>query len=321
MKSQHHPIALAGATVALAALAALGLGGSAPARAAEKASPQVERGRYLVASAGCGDCHTPLKMGAAGPEPDLARMLSGHPEGLQMPPAPALPAGPWAVIVSATNTAWSGPWGMSFTANLTPDPETGLGRWSERDFVQTIRSGRHMGKGRPLLPPMPITVADTVPWFRMESVPELPALLATSTPPVGPRLTALLSIVMKPVPLGPPNWSNAPAADPVKLIDEPPHMFSVPVPAARALVPPRMTLALAIVLLMLMAAPFTRFSTPSAPTPRATRTPAPNDEPLKKMTPSRSTVALSIVATPAPPLSAMANRDALMRPPDATSRV
>ena len=52
-------------------------------------------------------------------------------------------------------TAWSGPWGVSFTANLTPDKETGLGKWTENTFIQTIRTGRHMGRGRPILPPMP----------------------------------------------------------------------------------------------------------------------------------------------------------------------
>jgi mono/diheme cytochrome c family protein len=119
---------------------------------------QIERGRYLVTTSACGDCHTPLKMGPQGPEPDLTRMLSGHPEGLQMPPAPTLPEGPWLVTISATNTAWSGPWGVSFTANLTPDDETGLGRWTYADFANTLRSGRHLGRGRPILPPMPIAM-------------------------------------------------------------------------------------------------------------------------------------------------------------------
>ena len=59
---------------------------------------------------------------------------------------------------AATNTAWSGPWGVSFTANLTPDPETGLGKWTQRNFIETIRTGRHMGRGREILPPMPIPV-------------------------------------------------------------------------------------------------------------------------------------------------------------------
>ncbi|WP_206606634.1 c-type cytochrome [Steroidobacter cummioxidans] len=119
---------------------------------------QVARGKYLVTIAACNDCHTPLKVGPNGPEPDMSRMLSGHPESLVMPTAPTLPAGPWAASFAATNTAWAGPWGVSFTANLTPDPETGLGRWTLRNFKDTIRSGRHLGRGRPILPPMPIAM-------------------------------------------------------------------------------------------------------------------------------------------------------------------
>jgi hypothetical protein len=119
---------------------------------------KVARGKYLVSTAACHDCHTPFKMGPDGPEPDMSRALSGHPEGLAMPPAPKLPEGPWLMVGAATNTAWSGPWGVSFTANLTPDPDTGLGDWTLRDFMATIRTGRHLGRGRPVLPPMPIPV-------------------------------------------------------------------------------------------------------------------------------------------------------------------
>ena len=114
-------------------------------------------GEHLVKTAGCHDCHTPLKLGPNGPEPDMSRALSGHPEQMKLPPAPP-PSGPWIVAVAATNTAWSGPWGTSFTANLTPDKDTGLGNWTKETFVQTVRTGRHMGRGRPVLPPMPIPV-------------------------------------------------------------------------------------------------------------------------------------------------------------------
>lgn len=124
-----------------------------------KATPQtLARGKYLVTVGACNDCHTPFKLGPNGPEPDISRMLSGHPEGMPLPPPPQLPAGPWLVTVAATNTAWSGPWGVSFTANLTPDDETGLGKWSLQDFRDTLRSGRHMGRGRPILPPMPVAM-------------------------------------------------------------------------------------------------------------------------------------------------------------------
>lgn len=148
------------------------------------ADEQVDRGRYLVTVAGCNDCHTPWKNGPNGPELDTSRMLSGHPETLEMPAAPVLPAGPWAVTAAATNTAWSGPWGVSFTANLTPDPETGLGRWSLRNFKDTIRSGRHMGRGRQILPPMPI------PMYKHFTDPDLEAIFVylKSIPPVRNRV-------------------------------------------------------------------------------------------------------------------------------------
>ena len=48
-------------------------------------SEALARGKYLVTVAGCNDCHTPLKMTAEGPKPDMDRMLSGHPEQLAMP--------------------------------------------------------------------------------------------------------------------------------------------------------------------------------------------------------------------------------------------
>lgn len=128
-------------------------------------------GKHLVNTAACHDCHTPLKLGPNGPEPDMTRMLSGHPAGMKLPPPPA-PSGPWIVAAAATNTAWSGPWGISYTANLTPDMGTGLGSWSRDTFIQTIRTGRHMGRGRELLPPMP------VPVYRNFSDDELGAIFA-----------------------------------------------------------------------------------------------------------------------------------------------
>jgi len=124
--------------------------------AAPSHNQEVARGKYLVTTSGCNDCHTPLKMGENGPELDMERMLSGHPEALEMPPPPQLPDGPWQVVAAGTNTAWAGPWGVSFTANLTPDRDTGLGKWTLRNFVETIRTGRHLGRGRAILPPMPI---------------------------------------------------------------------------------------------------------------------------------------------------------------------
>jgi len=141
-------------TIGVALLIA-GFGITTHASDKKRLSSTERRGEYLVTVVGCNDCHTPLKMGANGPAPDMSRMLSGHPQDLAMPPAPKPLPSPWAFVAGATMTAWAGPWGVSFTANLTPDAETGLGRWTERNFIEAIRSGRHMGRGRPILPPMP----------------------------------------------------------------------------------------------------------------------------------------------------------------------
>lgn len=123
------------------------------ARAADPVA--AKRGEYLVSAMGCADCHTPWKLGPNGPEWDMDRWLSGHPQTLQMTEVPTLPEGPWGFVGSGTMTAWAGPWGVSYTANLTPDKETGLGAWTQQEFVATMRSGRHKGMGRPILPPMP----------------------------------------------------------------------------------------------------------------------------------------------------------------------
>ena len=81
-------------------------------------------------------------------------------------------------------TAFAGPWGTSFTANLTPDPETGLGRWTEKTFIDTMRTGRHLGHGRPILPPMPVN------WIGQATDEDLKAIFAylRTIPPVKNRV-------------------------------------------------------------------------------------------------------------------------------------
>lgn len=148
------------AVVALLAVPCSALASDAPsgegyARTADTA--KIERGRYIVTTSACHDCHTPWIVGPNGPEPDMSRMLSGHPESLPILAMAPVPA-PWAGAVSESNTAWSGPWGVSFTANLTPDEESGLGKWTFATFKETIRTGRHKGRGRDVLPPMPIAM-------------------------------------------------------------------------------------------------------------------------------------------------------------------
>lgn len=129
--------------------------GHAPEPGETASQVSLERGEYLVEITGCHDCHTPLRMGPEGPEPDRARGLSGHPTDLEMPAPPQLTEGPWLWIGAATNTAFAGPWGISYATNLTPHDETGMGRWKEEMFVKALRTGKHMGQGRRILPPMP----------------------------------------------------------------------------------------------------------------------------------------------------------------------
>ena len=131
------------------------IAGAAQAAAAQSVDRTVERGAYLVKIMACNDCHTPWTNTPRGPEPDMTRMLSGHPHDASVSDVPKLGNGPWVMVNSATNTAFAGPWGVSFTANLTPDRDTGLGKWTPETFISTLRNGRHEGQGRPILPPMP----------------------------------------------------------------------------------------------------------------------------------------------------------------------
>lgn len=124
---------------------------------------QIKRGAWLVAFGGCADCHTPFKMGPNGPEKDMTRGLSGHPETLRLPAPPKLET-EWNWAGSASMTAFIGPWGVSYSANLTPDRETGIGQWSQHDFVEAMRTGKHLGVARPIMPPMP--------WQTLSRLPE-----------------------------------------------------------------------------------------------------------------------------------------------------
>ena len=169
-------------------------GATAPATGGTvlRAEPDpVERGRLLIAGGGCHDCHTPKKIGPNGPEPDLDRALSGHPQDVKVDaPFKQDPKNPWTTHTNDHLTAWSGAWGVSFAANLTPDQNTGLGIWTEEMFVNAIKQGKHMGTSRPILPPMP--------WNQYMHLPEedLKAMFAylKSLKPIANRV---------PVPLGP----------------------------------------------------------------------------------------------------------------------
>ena len=125
-----------------------------PARAAGEPAAVLARGKYLTAVLGCGDCHTPHERG----RPVEARAFSGHPEGAPLPEwDPSLLQRNIASTTGPTLTAWAGPFGLSVAGNLTPDPETGIGKLTADDLVRSWRTGKHWKqKDRMVLPPMPI---------------------------------------------------------------------------------------------------------------------------------------------------------------------
>jgi len=162
--------------------------------AAMEAAPSVVRGEYLVTIGGCNDCHTPKVMTEQGPELDMQHLLAGHPTAMEPAPIPAGALTPdgWMAMTDGTMTAWAGPWGISFTANLTPDP-TGLGNWTEDMFIAALRSGKHAGNGRPILPPMPwqmigqMTDSDLRSVFAyLKTLPPVSNVVPQPIPPAGP---------------------------------------------------------------------------------------------------------------------------------------
>ncbi len=142
---------------------------------------QVKWGEHLVMSIGCGDCHTPKKMGPMGPEDDSTLLLSGHPAKMPPPDVDRKAMESKGLVITNDLTAWVGPWGISYSANITSDT-TGIGMWSEDQFLYAIRNGKQKGfaGSRMLLPPMP--------WqsFRNLTGDELKAMFAylKSTKPV-----------------------------------------------------------------------------------------------------------------------------------------
>ena len=141
---------------------------------------QVKFGEHLVSIAGCHDCHTPKKMGPSGPEMDFSLALSGHPAQMPAPDIDRKEVESKGLAVTNDLTAWVGPWGISYAANITSD-STGIGTWSEEQFLVCIREGKWMGlkNERTMLPPMP--------WREMgnmtdEELKAIFAYLKTTTP-------------------------------------------------------------------------------------------------------------------------------------------
>lgn len=88
----------------------------------------VARGKYLVNMGGCTDCHTP---GSFLGHPDMSRYLGGSDVGFAIPGL-----------------------GVFVGRNLTPDKETGLGKWTRAQIITAFTTGKRPD-GRQLAPIMP----------------------------------------------------------------------------------------------------------------------------------------------------------------------
>lgn len=140
----------------------------------------IKRGAYLVNTSACHDCHSPKVMTPNGPEPDPEKLLSGYRADIPMPEIRVEALKDW-VLFNQEQTGAVGPWGVSFAANITSD-ETGIGNWTEEQFMTAIRKGKYKGLegSRSLLPPMPWQV------YRNMSDGDLKAIFAylKSTAPI-----------------------------------------------------------------------------------------------------------------------------------------
>jgi mono/diheme cytochrome c family protein len=117
-----------GRLAALSAVVVLLLGAPALTAGAEPTGREIARGKYLVGIMGCGDCHTP---GYFLGKPDMTKALSGSDVGFELPGL-----------------------GVFVGPNLTSDKDTGLGKWTDKEIVTAIQTGKRPD-GRMLAPIMP----------------------------------------------------------------------------------------------------------------------------------------------------------------------
>ena len=162
---------------------------SAPAVLTE--AELIQRGKYLVTTSGCHDCHSPKVMTELGPEPDPTRLMSGHRQDEQLPPMEKNAGRNGWVLFNMNTTAFVGPWGVTYAANLTPD-DTGIGAWNFENFKTAIRKGKYKGQegGRNLLPPMPWTMYRNMTdddlksiFTYLKSLPKVNNLVPSPRPP------------------------------------------------------------------------------------------------------------------------------------------
>jgi mono/diheme cytochrome c family protein len=129
---------------------------------------QIRQGRYLVELIGCGACHTD---GALVGEPNAAHLFAGSTVGI--------------AYTSPLRDKYPG---VVYPPNLTPDPQTGLGNWTDAQIVDAIRSGtRQHGSGK--------LIAMSWPLYQQMADEDVNAVVAylRSIPPVRHQVPAAVA--------------------------------------------------------------------------------------------------------------------------------
>ena len=112
----------------LVAVGGLAAAAAIPAVAADDQAALLKRGEYLMnGPVACGNCH------------------NARAEDMSFAPGKEFAGG--FHIVDPVIDAWS--------ANITPDPETGIGTWTDEEIITAIREGKNK-EGRIIFPPMPV---------------------------------------------------------------------------------------------------------------------------------------------------------------------
>lgn len=139
--------------------------------ATASAQTPLERGKYLMNSiVACGNCHTPQT-----------------------------PQGPVPGKELAGGTRFEEGFGVAYAPNITSDPETGIGKWSDGDIIKAIREGKRPD-GTTIGPPMPIVL------YRGMSDADVQAVVAymRATPPVVNKVAKSEYKIPLPPAYGPP---------------------------------------------------------------------------------------------------------------------
>ncbi len=114
----------------------------------------LKHGKYIVSIAGCSDCHTPQK-------PEYLDPTKLTPEQLKTIAFNYGATADESKYLAGGRPFDLGPLGILYTLNLTPDEETGLGKWGDDQIKLAIKTGQ-AADGKVLFPVMPYHVYNTM---------------------------------------------------------------------------------------------------------------------------------------------------------------